>query len=50
MIKYMRKFAESYPDYEFVQRPVAQLPWGHNVTILDKVNAITGYLVCEPIY
>ena len=27
-LKYMRAFAEAYPDQEFVQQVVAQLPWG----------------------
>lgn len=27
-LKYMAKFAETYPDTEFVQRVVAQIPWG----------------------
>ena len=31
-LQYMRAFAEAYPDAEIVQRLVAQLPWGHNVT------------------
>ena len=26
-IKYMRKFAECWPDFEIVQRVVAQIPW-----------------------
>ena len=26
-LKYMRAFAEAYPDKEFVQQVVAQLPW-----------------------
>ena len=26
-LKYMRAFAEAYPDQEFVQQVVAQLPW-----------------------
>jgi predicted nuclease of restriction endonuclease-like (RecB) superfamily len=34
-LKYMRAFAEAYPDKEFVQQVVAQLPWGHQVRILD---------------
>lgn len=37
-LKYMRAFAEAYPDSEFVQQVVAQLPWGHNVRILDAVK------------
>ncbi len=37
-LKYMRKIAEEYPDFEFVQQVVAQIPWGHNVVLLDKVK------------
>lgn len=37
-LKYMAKFAESYPDEEFVQQAVAQIPWSHNTVILDKVK------------
>jgi len=37
-LKYMAKFAEKYSDKEFVQQVVAQIPWGHNVVILDKLN------------
>jgi predicted nuclease of restriction endonuclease-like (RecB) superfamily len=37
-LKYMRAFAEAYPDQEFVQQVVAQLPWGHQVRILDTVK------------
>ena len=36
-LKYMAKFAAMYPDAEFVQQVVAQIPWGHNVVLLDKV-------------
>ena len=36
-LKYMAKFAEAYSADEFVQQPVAQIPWGHNVVLLDKV-------------
>ncbi len=35
---YMRAFAENYPDEEFVQQVVGQIPWGHNVRILDKAK------------
>ena len=28
-LKYMAKFAQTYPDQEFVQQAVAQIPWGH---------------------
>lgn len=37
-LKYMRKFAEEYPDFEFVQEVLAQLTWYHNVTLLDKIS------------
>ncbi len=36
-LKYMRAFAEAWPDAEFVQQAVAQLPWGHNLVLLDKL-------------
>jgi predicted nuclease of restriction endonuclease-like (RecB) superfamily len=37
-LKYMRAFAEAYPDELIVQQLVAQIPWGHNVRILDQVK------------
>lgn len=37
-LKYMAKFAATYTDKEFVQQAVAQIPWGHNVALLDKVS------------
>ena len=37
-LKYMAKFAEAYPSKEFVQQPVAQIPWGHNTVLLDKLS------------
>lgn len=38
-LKYMSKFALTYPDIEFVQTVSAQIPWSHNVAILDKVKS-----------
>ena len=38
-LKYMRSFAEAYPDESIVQQAVAQIPWGHNVRLLDKLNS-----------
>src|SRR5665213_5127 len=32
-LKYMRAFAEAWPDEAIVQQLVAQIPWGHNVRI-----------------
>ena len=40
-LKYMRSFAQAYPDEQFVQQVVAQIPWGHNVRILDAVKDST---------
>lgn len=40
-LKYMRALADAYPDEPFVQQVVAQLPWGHNVRILDMVKTPT---------
>lgn len=37
-LKYMRALAEAYPDEQFVQQLVAQIPWGHNCLLLDKVK------------
>lgn len=37
-LKYMAKFAATYPDEEFVQTVSAQIPWSHNVALLDKVK------------
>ena len=38
-IKYMRKFAEIWEDYEFVQRTVAQIPWRSNIVLMDKLSS-----------
>ncbi|WP_205771955.1 DUF1016 N-terminal domain-containing protein [Aggregatibacter actinomycetemcomitans] len=37
-LKYMRAFAEAWPDFEIVQQLVAQLPWGHNVLLLNRIK------------
>jgi predicted nuclease of restriction endonuclease-like (RecB) superfamily len=37
-LKYMRALAEAYSEEQFVQQAVAQIPWGHNVRILDYVR------------
>jgi predicted nuclease of restriction endonuclease-like (RecB) superfamily len=38
-LKYMRAFAEAWPDEPIVQQLVAQIPWGHNVRLLDHVKS-----------
>jgi len=37
-LKYMRAFADAYPEETFVQQVAAQIPWFHNCTLLDKVK------------
>jgi predicted nuclease of restriction endonuclease-like (RecB) superfamily len=37
-LKYMRAFAEAWPHSEFVQEVLAQLPWYHQLALLDKLN------------
>ena len=37
-LKYMRAFAEAWPDSEFVQQAAAQLPWFHLCTLIDKLK------------
>ena len=43
-LKYMRAFAEAWPDAEFVQEAVAQLPWGHNLMLPNKAEFITAFV------
>lgn len=38
-LKYMRAFAQAWPDAEFVQQTAAQMPWGHHLVLLDRLNA-----------
>ena len=37
-LKYMRAFAEAYPDQAIVQEVLAQITWYHNQTLLDKLK------------
>lgn len=36
-LKYMRAFAEAWPDEAIVQGVLAQLPWYHQIALLDKL-------------
>lgn len=38
-LKYMRAFAENYPDEAIVQAVLAQIPWYHNIALLEKLEA-----------
>ena len=38
-LKYMRRFTEAWPDQDAIgQRSVGQLPWGHVIELLDKID------------
>ena len=37
-LKYMRKFADSWPDLKLVQRCAALIPWRSNQVLLDKIK------------
>jgi predicted nuclease of restriction endonuclease-like (RecB) superfamily len=37
-LKYMRAFAAAWTLDEIVQQPAAQLPWGHQMVLLDKAS------------
>jgi predicted nuclease of restriction endonuclease-like (RecB) superfamily len=38
-LRYMRNFAEAWPDPQIVQQAAAQLPWFHLCTLLDKLKS-----------
>jgi predicted nuclease of restriction endonuclease-like (RecB) superfamily len=35
---YMRQFATEYPGDTFIQQPIGEIPWGHNIEIMTKVK------------
>ena len=37
-IQYMVTFSKEYPDFQITQQLVAQIPWGHNTLLLDKLT------------
>jgi predicted nuclease of restriction endonuclease-like (RecB) superfamily len=37
-LKYMRSFAEAWPEQPIVQQVAALLPWGHHMVLLDRVK------------
>jgi len=43
-LKYMRTFAEAWPDEQFVHQAGAQIPWKHNCILLEKVKNPTERL------
>jgi predicted nuclease of restriction endonuclease-like (RecB) superfamily len=38
-LKYMRAFAEAFPDREIVQQVVAPLPWGHTIKLVEALKS-----------
>ncbi len=38
-LKYMRAFAEAFPDHEIVQQVVARLPWGHAIKLIESLKS-----------
>ena len=38
-LRYMKKFASEITDEEILQKVFAKLPWGHNISLLDKVKS-----------
>lgn len=38
-LKYMRSFAETYPDEQFVQEVLAQITWYHNIALMEKLKS-----------
>jgi predicted nuclease of restriction endonuclease-like (RecB) superfamily len=37
-IKYMVQFSREYPDFQISQQLVGQIPWGHNIILLQKLK------------
>jgi hypothetical protein len=37
-LKYMRALAAAWPEESIVQQLIVQLPWGHNLRVLDRIK------------
>lgn len=37
-IQFMVQFAREYPDFSIVKQLVSQIPWGHNIALLQKLD------------
>jgi hypothetical protein len=43
----MHTFSSSWPDREFVQRTIAQIPWRSNIALLDRLEKSgSAHMVC----
>ena len=36
-LKYMRKFAKEYPDFEFLQEVLAKITWYHSIYFISMI-------------
>ena len=43
-LRYMRKFAEFFNDFENLQVPLADLTWYHNQALMDKISEKEKYI------
>ncbi|MBX7067391.1 MAG: PDDEXK nuclease domain-containing protein [Parachlamydiales bacterium] len=43
-LKYMVQFAKEYPEFAIGQQLVAQIPWGHNILLLQKLETLQDRL------
>lgn len=39
-LKYMVHFAKEYPEFAISQQVAGQIPWGHNILLLQKLEAL----------
>ena len=39
-IKYMAQFSKIYPDFLNSQQIVGQIPWGHNILIIQRIRTL----------
>ena len=39
-LRYMRSFAEAWPDGSILQAPLAKLTWYHNITLIEKLSSV----------
>lgn len=37
-LRYMKSFAQAWPDFPMLQAPLATLPWYHQIALLEKVS------------
>jgi DUF1016 N-terminal domain len=44
-LKYMRSFAEAYPDEQIVQQAAAQIPWFHNLQGMTQPIGVSTHRI-----